>query len=82
MLILGYYNFDNNPIMVAWDAYRYIKHKTMRSCYITVDVLKKGYQSGYFVTNASSQKVWIFKSNYFEKFIKDYIEYNSSDEGD
>lgn len=50
LLILGYYNFDNNPIMVAWDAYRYIKHNTMRSTYISVDNLLRGYQNGYLVT--------------------------------
>lgn len=75
-LILGYYNFDDNPIMVAWDAYRYIKHNTMRSTYISVDNLLRGYKNGYIITTDSSQKVWIFNSCHFEKFLNDYILYN------
>ena len=77
VLILGYYNFDNNPLMVAWDAYRYIKHNTIRSTYISVDNLKRGYQSGYIVTTDASQKVWIFDEKHFDKFLKDYITYNT-----
>ena len=76
VLILGYYNFDDNPIMVAWDAYRYIKHNTMRSTYVSVDNLIRGYEDGYTVTTDSSQKVWIFVSKYFENFLTDYIAYN------
>lgn len=76
VLILGYYNFDNNPIMVAWDAYRYIKHNTMRSTYISVDNLIRGYEEGYLVTTDSSQKVWIFDAKNFEKFLINYISYN------
>ncbi len=76
LLILGYYNYDDNPIMVAWDAYRYIKHNTMRSTYISVDNLLRGYEKGYLVTTDSSQKVWIFDSQHFDKFLNDYIAYN------
>ena len=77
-LICGYYNFDDNPLMVAWDAYRYIKHNTMRSTYISVDNLIRGYENGYGVTVDSSQKVWIFDSKHFDTFLMDYIEYNKS----
>lgn len=76
MIILGYYNFDNNPIMVAWDAYRYIGHNTMRSAYVTVETLLRGYQNGYIETIDSSQKVWVFNSANFEKFLNEYINYN------
>ena len=76
LLILGYYNFDDNPIMVAWDAYRYIQHNTMRSTYVSVDNLLRGYEDGYIVTTDASQKVWIFDSNHFTKFLNEYIAYN------
>ena len=78
MMILGYYCYDNNPIMVAWDAYRYIKHKTMRSCYVNISTLIRGYQNGYLITTNSSQKVWVFDSFHFEKFMNDYINYNKN----
>ena len=78
MIILGYYNFDNNPIMVAWDAYRYVKHKTNRSCYVNIDTLKRGYQQGYLISTNSSQKVWLFDSYHFSKFLEDYISYNKN----
>ena len=75
LLMLGYYNFDNNPIVVAWDAYRYINHKTVRSAYISVDNLVCGYQKGYLVTTDASQKVWIFDSHHLEDFLLDYKGY-------
>lgn len=75
-LILGYYNFDGNPIMVAWDAYRYIRHNTMRSTYISVDNLLLGYKRGFVITTDSSQKVWIFDASNFGNFLADYISYN------
>ena len=73
--ILGYYNFDNNPIMVAWDPYRYLKHNTLRSCYVTIDTLKRGYERGFYEGVVSSQKLWVFKGEYFDTFIQKYIEY-------
>jgi len=78
LLILGYYNFDDNPIMVAWDAYRYVQHKTMRSCYVNVESLKRGYQNGYFVGTDSSQKIWVFDHDHFDKFLNNNIEYNKN----
>ena len=77
LMILGYYNFDDNPIMVAWDAYRYISHNTIRSCYVTVDTLQLGYSNGYHVDTNSDKKVWIFDKNYFDKFLVDYIKYQN-----
>ncbi len=76
LLILGYYNYDDNPIMVAWDAYRYIKHNTMRSTYVSVDNLLRGYKEGFVVTTDSSQKIWLFNSDYFKTFLDNYISYN------
>lgn len=77
-LIIGYYNYDNNPIIVCWDAYRYLNHKTLRSCYVSVDSLKLGYLKGYYDGVDSSQKIWIFKGEYFKKFLESYIEYSLS----
>ncbi len=75
LMVLGYYEYDDNPIMVAWDAYRYVNHKTMRSCYVNIDTLIRAYQLGYLTTTNASQKVWIFTPQYFGKFVDDYIEY-------
>lgn len=77
LMILGYYNYDDNPIMVAWDAYRYIRHNTIRSCYVNVDTLQQGYSNGYFVGTDSDQKVWLFDTYHFEKFVEDYIKYQN-----
>ncbi len=74
-LILGYYNYDSNPILVAWDAYRYLKHETNRSCYVTVDSLKRGYEKKFYEGVVSSQKCWIFTGDKFDLFLKRYIEY-------
>lgn len=77
-LILGYYNFDANPILVAWDPYRYFNHKTVRSCYVTVDALKRGYERGYYDCVVSSQKCWIFVGEQFSSFIEQYMDYISN----
>lgn len=74
-LILGYYNFDSNPILIAWDPYRYLEHRTIRSCYVTVDALKRGYGKGFYEGVVSSQKCWIFLGNYFDRFLDNYIGY-------
>lgn len=76
-LVLGYYNFDDNPILVAWDPYRYLHHKTLRSCYVTVDALKRGYEKKYYECVVSSQKCWIFLGEKFKEFIEKYITYIS-----
>ena len=76
LIILGYYNFDDNPIMVAWNAYRYVSHGTQRSCYVDIGNLLDGYRNGYCTTNYAEQRIWIFKPTYFEVFLKNYIEKN------
>ena len=76
LAILGYYNYDNNPIMVAWNAYNFVYHSTTRSCYVTTDLLQEAYKSGYIKTNYSNQTIWIFTPDYFDEFINDYIECN------
>lgn len=74
-LIMGYYNFDENPIIVCWDAYRYLEHNTVRSCYVTVDSLKRGYIKKYYEGVDSGQKLWIFEGLYSKHFFNDYLLY-------
>ena len=74
-MIIGYYNYDNNPIFVAWDAYRYLNHNTIRSCYVTVDSLKVGYIKRYYEGVDSAQKIWIFDQEHLKEYIINYINY-------
>ncbi|MDD4156819.1 MAG: hypothetical protein PHY08_09635 [Candidatus Cloacimonetes bacterium] len=74
-MIIGYYNFDDNPIFVGWDAYRYYNHKTLRSCYVSVDSLKRGYEKNFYEGVDSSQKIWIFTLDCFDKYLKSYLDY-------
>lgn len=74
-VIIGVYCYDNNPIFVAWDAYRYYNHKTQRSCYVTTDSLIQGYKKKFYDGIDSSQKIWIFKGDCFAKFVNSYVEY-------
>lgn len=78
-LYIGYYCFDKNPIYVVWEPMRYVNHNTLRSCYVNVESLVRGYELGYLDTVNSSQKVWIFKKEYLEKFIKEYKQYLKND---
>lgn len=74
-VIFGLYNYDNNPIIVAWDAYKYYNHKTQRSCYVSTDSLLLGYDKGFYEGVDSSQKIWIFIGSKFNKFIESYTIY-------
>ena len=76
LLILGYYNFDENPIMVAWNAYQYVQHNTNRSCYVNLEHLQEGYKNGMYITTCAEQKIWVFKPESFQNFLKDYIKAN------
>lgn len=78
-MILGYYNFDDNPIMVAWNAYHYVYHDTTRSCYVDIDTLLDGYKKGYIETIYAKQNIWVFTPDYFDKFLHEYIESNKVD---
>ena len=75
-VIFGYYNFDDNPIMVAWNAYNFVYHETTRSCYVSTELLIQGYKKGFIKTNYSKQQIWIFTPNNFEFFLDDYIKCN------
>ena len=74
-MIIGYYNYDNNPIFVAWDAYRYLNHNTIRSCYVTVDSLRVGYIKRYYEGVDSAQKIWIFDAEHIKDFMISYTKY-------
>ncbi|HHX70807.1 MAG TPA: hypothetical protein GX708_22495 [Gallicola sp.] len=75
MFLLGYYNFDNNPIFVAWDFYRYTKHNTNRSCYVTINHLQRGFENGFYEGVSAQNIIWVFKIQYFSKFVEKYINY-------
>ena len=79
-MILGYYNYDNNPLMVGWNAYKYVMHSTQRSCYITIDEMIEGYKKGYHTCVVSKQNVWVFTSDNFNIFLKNYIIANKIEE--
>ena len=74
-LIVGMYNFDDNPIFVAWDANRHLNKETIRSFYVNIDTLLEGYNKEYFTEDYASQKIWVFKNNKFKEYITDYCSY-------
>ena len=76
VLILGYYNHDNNPIFVGWDAYDYVVHSTQRSCYVEIDDLREGYKLGYYKGKRASQRIWVFKPEKLNVFLNDYVATN------
>jgi len=73
VLILGYYNFDANPLFVMWDFYQYTMHKTQRSCYVNIGTMLKAYSDGIFAATDSKQKVWAFIPTRFKEVIFKYI---------
>lgn len=77
LLIIGYYNYDNNPMIVVWNPREMDKHNTLRSCYILTDTMLMGYKKKYYSTIVSGKKVWLLTPGFFNIFIKDYLEYNN-----
>ena len=77
LVIIGYYNYDSNPLFVAWDAYGYVMHSTLRSCYVDVDDLLMGYKEDYYEGECANQKIWVFKPEHLCKFLDRYIIKNS-----
>lgn len=77
LLVLGYYNYDSNPIMVAWNAYDFVMHTTVRSCYVEVDDLIRGYEEKYYCGECSGERIWVFTPGNFVKFLKEYILFNN-----
>lgn len=76
-VLFGYYNFEENPLLVAWNPYNYNHHKTIRSCYVSIDLLHECYDKGYICTVDSGNRIWLFDPFHFKKFLIDYIEYQS-----
>lgn len=82
VIYIGYYNFDNNPLLVVWDALRYLNHNTQRSCYVTTDMMQLAYDAGFIETIVSGQKVWISKPTKFRDMlysISKYYEVNKNE---
>lgn len=77
-ILVGLYNYDNNPIFVAWDINQYLAHRTQCSCYVSVESLKSGYRNRFFKSIDSKKPVWVFGMNEFGVFINDFIKYREA----
>lgn len=79
ILLVGYYNYDDNPILVSWNIDQYKNHNTIRSCYVTVDSMKIAYSNNYYDGINANQKVWIYKGELFFKFLNEYVIYGEKE---
>ncbi len=77
-LILGYYNFEK-PIFVSWDARKYQRHKSNRSCYVDVEDLLRGYQLGYVELIRSKNPIQVFTPSNVDKWMEKQFEVIHSD---
>jgi len=77
-IIIGYQDIFEKTIYVAWNVYKYIAHKTNRSCYVNASSLFKAFIDGYFTTTDLSQKVWVSDEKNLNKLLYDYMKYNAT----
>ena len=73
MLLCGLCLYKDKWLLVVWNAYRYLNHKTNRSCYVNESTLEDCYNSGYCFSRDFSQESWICDIDHFNLLIRDYI---------
>lgn len=72
-LLSGLCSYKGKTFLVVWNAYRYMNHKTNRSCYANVAMLDKVYDLGYFFSRDFSQEIWLCDEKHFNILIRDYL---------
>jgi hypothetical protein len=73
-LLIGYTKVDQKELFFAWNYYRYIFHKTLRSCYVHDDSIQTVLNDGFLHTEDMNQTLWGFVPENFGKFLKDYLD--------
>lgn len=73
MLISGLCMYKDKIILIVWNAYRYMNHKTNRSCYANVEMLENCYNKGYFFSRDFDQEIWLCDEWHFNLLIRDYV---------
>lgn len=73
LLLCGLCEVNDKWLLVVWNAYRYMNHKTNRSCYVYKDSLKNCYENGYGFFRDFNQETWICDEYHFNLLVRDYI---------
>jgi hypothetical protein len=72
-LLLGYTKVGEDELFFAWNYYRYIFHKTLRSCYVHDDNIDLVLKEGFVHADDMGQALWGFKPEQFGVFLEDYL---------
>ncbi|MCR4874507.1 MAG: hypothetical protein K5923_02035 [Clostridia bacterium] len=75
-IILGLVEYKGEDILVAWNSYRYVNHKTQRSCYVDESALDTCFNRGYIKVHDFDQETWLCRKENFSLLIRDYLYFN------
>ena len=79
-LLSGICLYRDKWILIVWNAYRYMNHKTNRSCYVNMSTLEQCYNDGYTFSKEFNQETWLCDVDNFKLLIRDYIMFTYSGE--
>ncbi len=75
-MFVGIAYANEAPIFVAWNPFMFVYHKTVRSCYVDVELIARCRHEGFIKTTSSKQKVLLSDTEHFGEMILKYLEDN------
>lgn len=79
-LLCGLTYYNNKPILVIWDAKRYIYHKTSRSAYIGFADINKVYFDGFLEKYDANGQIFACDDNNLKNAIEGFYEFSYCEE--
>ena len=75
-MFVGFAYANESPIFVVWNPFMFVYHKTVRSCYVDVELIARCQHEGFVKTTSSKQKVLLSDVEHFGEMILKYVEDN------
>ena len=75
-LLLGlYFGEEDNPVICAWDAYAYRRHKKPSSCYVDVKAIADAYRTGFGRSeDAKNRYVCCFRPEFIHYYLANMVQ--------
>lgn len=75
-MFVGFAYANESPVFVVWNPFMFVYHKTVRSCYVDVELIARCRHEGFIKTVSSKQKVLLSDTENFGKMVLKYLEDN------
>lgn len=76
-LLVGIRLIENSFVIVAWNPFYFLGHKTNRSCYVYKDSMLSAYTNGYYSGDDCKTPVYACASNNLLTLLKEFKENNT-----